>query len=460
MHHLEKMTSNDNPPPRVSATLVDAMFLLHSQADVPLTYGEIAGRLLRQLCAMSQRVNLVAEQYKSPSIKDVERERRGVNDTIFKINGPEQKRPSEWQKCLLSPSFKTSIMKFLSCEWMRPCYAPILEGHTLYLALEQYCYCFTAADGKVSREVDQDLQCDHEEADTRIIYHVYHIIHENEQAEVVVRANDTDIPVLLLYHLPHLPGPPKIWMDAGCNSNNTRRYIDVASITASLDAKVTDALPALHVFTGTDFTTSFLNKGKVRPFEIMVKSPAFTAYFAEMGYDHEISDEEIKCTPLEHFVCCMYGRPKIKEVNTGRYTLFEHNYAPKTGNEPLDKIKGINPSNIPPCQKVLYEKIRRVNFIASIWKNAARKEPCRLDPLNNGWYLRDGMLHVQWFQGDLVPHYIWQALENDSDTESKTRIVWRTTWIAYKMCTAQMMTNYIYSIMTLTLHLSHYQNWS
>ena len=55
---------------------------------------------------MSERVDFVGDQYISPSIKDIERERRGQSDMVYQISGPEQRSPLEWQNSLKSPGFK------------------------------------------------------------------------------------------------------------------------------------------------------------------------------------------------------------------------------------------------------------------------------------------------------------------------------------------------------------------
>ena len=54
-----------------------------------------------------------------------------------------------------------------------------------------------------------------------------------------------------------------------------------------------------------------------------------------------------------------------------RYIMFEQKYAPKANSDPLDKIKGLHPSIMPPCHKVLVYKIQRANFVAAMWKRAA-----------------------------------------------------------------------------------------
>ena len=117
--------------------------------------------------------------------------------------------------------------------------------------------------GSVVRELVQ-LQCKHEEADTRVIFHANNVLRENPETQVVVRANDTDILVLLMYHMSHFTRKPKIWMDAGTSSSKTQHFIDIASIIGVMEPHMIEVLPATHAFTGTDVTASLLNKGKMR----------------------------------------------------------------------------------------------------------------------------------------------------------------------------------------------------
>ena len=88
MHHLEAKTVH-TVPTAFSATVVDAMFLLHTKVDIPPTYGGIGEWLLHHLCGMLERVDFVTDSYQSPSC-----------DAGYSIKGPQQKRSTECQKAL------------------------------------------------------------------------------------------------------------------------------------------------------------------------------------------------------------------------------------------------------------------------------------------------------------------------------------------------------------------------
>ena len=52
---------------------------------------------------------------------------------------------------------------------------------------------------KVTREKVADLTCEHVEADTRMIWHLKYISDISNNVNAIVRSNDTDVLVILLY---------------------------------------------------------------------------------------------------------------------------------------------------------------------------------------------------------------------------------------------------------------------
>ena len=143
----------------------------------------------------------------------------------------------------------------------------------------------------------------------------------DNQLNVSVRCNDTDVFVLLLYHVNIMSSPditPKVWMDVGLSSNNTRRYINISQLTHKLDSNVLKALPGIHAFTGCDYTASFLNKWKVKPLEKMLKNDSMIRVFFSLG---EVSFDIIR--GLEKFVCDLYSMPKLDNVNNARFAVFQ-----------------------------------------------------------------------------------------------------------------------------------------
>ena len=92
------------------------MFFLRTLVNPPNTFGGIAHLVLEKLCQMSERVDFICDNYRSPSIKDVEHEQRNEADdgSTFVITGPKQTRPKIWQQALKSASFKTALCTFFT----------------------------------------------------------------------------------------------------------------------------------------------------------------------------------------------------------------------------------------------------------------------------------------------------------------------------------------------------------
>ena len=66
----------------------------------------------------------------------------------------------------------------------------------------------------------------------------------------------------------HMPFP-HIWYDCDLNSNNSRRYVDISLLARNVGQYPCMAIAGLHAFIGSDYTASFLIKGKVRLLALM-----------------------------------------------------------------------------------------------------------------------------------------------------------------------------------------------
>ena len=415
IQRIERDVVSTDPVDPIDITLVDGMFLLHSLQNLPGTFGEIASLILLILCRLSTRVDMICDVYRTPSIKDLEHCVRSADDAAYSITGRDQRRPKEWQKALRSANFKTAFLKFLAQDWTENADKSTLAGHHIYLAVDEACHHYTVHQGSVFHEEVADLACSHEEADTRIVFHLSRL-QLNNNPSIVVRCSDTDIFILLLFHISQLSHKPLVWMEVGLSSNNTRRFINVSQLVNHMGKEVVAALPGFHAYTGTDFTASFMGKGKMRPFDIMIKNEKFTNAFACLGRSDKVDDSII--SDIEKFTCCIYSMPKLSSVNDVRMAVFERKYAPsKTASQPLDKIKGTNPSDMPPCLSSIVNKVKRANFIAYMWKNASVSNPSDLDPIDHGWLLKDNQYVINWYDGEQLPQSIANIICNEDNGE-------------------------------------------
>ena len=154
---------------------------------------------------------------------------------------------------------------------------------------------------------------------------------------------------------------------------------------------------------------AFINKGKLRPFDLLEKSDEFLKWFGELGEFYPPSQEVFD--GIEKFVCVLYGRGRESRVNDVRFTLFQQNYAPKGHKDPLKKIKGMNPASMPPCQNSLKQKILRSNHVTYCWKRADMESLSSEKPEDHGWIKEDCKYNIKWFLGDQVPGSITALLD-------------------------------------------------
>ena len=129
-----------------------------------------------------------------------------------------------------------------------------------------FVYC--VFNGSVIAEEVDHLYSSHNEADSCMFFHV-------RQCEVpwnlVIRANDTDCLVTAVGCKHNLHPRVSISLGIRKESRNDQRYMNINKLHQYLEAKICCALPAYHAFTGWDYTSSFVNKGKVKPFKLLQK---------------------------------------------------------------------------------------------------------------------------------------------------------------------------------------------
>ena len=282
--------------------------------EVPATFGGFAKDILRKLCNTGDEVHFICDRYPDKSTKRDERAKRALQIIVqasdFKVTGPDQRRPRDFHSLLKSSVFKTSFLKFLAEEWQKDSYANIIGKRRLVMGVEDVCYTFTVMeDESVIRSTNEDLACNHEEADTQIVLHLAYLSKQTIP-NVVIRCNDTDVFIILLYHFGTDNIKANVRMDAGMDSSNTRRFIDMTFLVTLLGKSLCSALPGLHSFTGSDYTSAFLRKGKVCPLQLMENSTPFVNAFTELGKSPFLTS----CYPdiLEAFVCTLYGKHNMQ----------------------------------------------------------------------------------------------------------------------------------------------------
>ena len=182
--------------------------------------GRLAATILIQSSALSsKRVDIIFDTYEMPSIKRMERERRGTFDRNYKIIGPQQTRPVDFNEALKPPSFKTELPIFLLNEWKEQPHARIIHERHVYVGHLGECLHLFVEAGIVRHETIDVLGCNHAEADTRICLHAKAIYDVGNANNIIVRTSDTNIAVIMLHQAWKFPAT--LWMDTDTSNGKT-----------------------------------------------------------------------------------------------------------------------------------------------------------------------------------------------------------------------------------------------
>lgn len=183
------------------AYILDAMAILQTLSVLPATFGELAKDLLVKIVNMAvfsncSRLDFVCDRYPSQSIKNLERDRRAIGGThVIRLYSEQQRVPRQWKKFMSSGENKEELMKFIFISW-RKADPRLLKGVEVFLAHENKCHKLIESEGVITCSEIEELFCDHEEADTRMIAHARHAAQSYHS--VIIKSPDTDVFLIAL----------------------------------------------------------------------------------------------------------------------------------------------------------------------------------------------------------------------------------------------------------------------
>ena len=212
---------------------------------------------------------------------------------------------------------------------------------------------------------EPELRTDHEEADTRLIFHARHA--GAPHSTVVIESSDTDVAVMALAHSKNLNCQVALLT----GTKDKKRLLDIKKMVGKLGENVADSLIGVHAFSGRDAVSSFASKGKKTHYKLIKSDAQCQQAMKALGESFEPTDHLYSL--CEAYTCKLYGQEDGDDINKLRYKLF----ITKSGAS----------QSLPPCRESLRQHINRANFVAAVWKQADTGTISPPPPTCHGWIL-------------------------------------------------------------------------
>ena len=208
---------------------------------------------------------------------------------------------------------------------------------------------------------------------------------------IIIRCDDTDVLVILIYYACKGKVGNVVYMHAGHGSKN--RYIPVSSIAEKLGRTKCESLPPSHALTGCDATSSLYKIGEKTAFTKLEKHA-----------------EDLKDLSILGLSGCLEEALPVAR----RYALFLYGQRRKENGRPctnLDERRHVLASttdtaatNLPPTEDAFQQHVQRAMYQTAIWCHSHLPKPLLWNPVGKGWKLSsEGYLEPVMFCKDAAP---------------------------------------------------------
>ena len=234
---------------------------------------------------------------------------------------------------------KASLVANICEQWSLKASSVLVAGQCLIVAGG---FKYVLVTRKVTKE-GSCRDCNHEEADTRLIFHAHKASLASQIKRIVVWSPDTDVVILCIYHKERICSP-ELWFRTGVKDTSPP-FIPVHTICTNFGSDLRNALLDFHALTGCDSTSGFACVGKVKFFKVLKKHPTKYSSVSKLGNELDL----LELMPgIEQFICHTYdNKATVQEVNECRYRMFCHKRAV---NEALPRTLDSLPYNTKRCK--------------------------------------------------------------------------------------------------------------
>ena len=167
-----------------STFVVDLLAAIRMMTNLPETYEDFSWHFVGTLPKGFQRYDIVADTYRSNSIKGGERNERGSSQRVT-IASTKSKLPRDFPTFMKNGENKTRLIEVIS-EVLRNNFHKVLtelKCLVIYFSQEDITYYLKGTRVSIAAE----LSSSQEEADTKVILHCHHSLQESPNSKVVLR---------------------------------------------------------------------------------------------------------------------------------------------------------------------------------------------------------------------------------------------------------------------------------
>ena len=298
---LEGFCSTADQLPNYSAIMLDGAALVNMwrpASGVKQTFQDYSDTVfipkLMELLKPVSRLDLVWDSYAERSLKSATRAKRG--DGIRQRVSANAPLPKNWSEFLRHDANKTELFDFLS-------------DQVSMLSIDNKQIVVTKGTSVLSASLDMNSaelplnDCNHEEADTRLLLHAAHAAVVGHSS-ICIRTVDTDVVVLAVtfFFTIHCE---QLWIAFGVGKHF--RHIAVHEVANALGQNISEALPFFHAVTGCDTVSAFAGRGKKYAWETFNLYPeSVNAFQSLSSMPTTLSDTDLAV--CERFVVMLYDR--------------------------------------------------------------------------------------------------------------------------------------------------------
>ena len=104
------------------------------------------------------------------------------------------------------------------------------------------------------------------------------------------------------------------------------------------------------------------------------KNTDYKKVFSEIGKEWSLTQEDRDT--LEAFICAIYGKVHIQDVNMVRFIKINE----VCSNKGQEALKNVDMASLPPCKRTLEQQLNRFNYQVTIWNWSHMPNPRIPDP--------------------------------------------------------------------------------